>query len=130
WLVNGQPAGATNLNPGDSVAYTASAAPGYEIAAGAQTSFVFANVFDTKTCQPVVIIDHGPKGHHTPPSAGHVVGPQLGTGSDGPTGLQNVSTTSPTLLYTIAGLLALLGLSLSGGGMLVLSRVRRGTHRQ
>ncbi|HWT55638.1 MAG TPA: hypothetical protein VN031_01250, partial [Candidatus Microsaccharimonas sp.] len=28
WLVNGQPAGATNLNPGDSVAYTASAAPG------------------------------------------------------------------------------------------------------
>ncbi len=38
------------LNPGDSVAYTASAAPGYELAAGAQSSFVYANTFDTSTC--------------------------------------------------------------------------------
>jgi hypothetical protein len=117
------------LKVGESVTFTASPAEGYAFPAGAKVSWSFTNDFNTKPCQPVVIIDHGPKGHHAPPSAGHVVGPQLGTGSDGPTGLKSVSTTSPTSLYMFAGLLALLGFGFAGGGTLGLSRFRRGTNR-
>lgn len=44
------PSGSTNLNPGQSVTYTAAAAAGFAIPAGAQTSWTFTNTFDVAQC--------------------------------------------------------------------------------
>ncbi|MGH7241424.1 MAG: hypothetical protein ACREGB_03960 [Candidatus Saccharimonadales bacterium] len=119
------------LKVGESVKFTASPAKGFKFPSGAKASWSFTNDFNTKACgskTPPVTVTH----HHPTPVGGQshsAVGPQLGTGSDGPTGLKNVSATSQTLLYMFAGLLALLGLGSAGAGTLEFCRARRGTHR-
>lgn len=73
---------------------------------------------DNGTHHPVV---------HEVSQPGIVAGPQLGTGSDGPTGLSNVSTTSP---YMLAGLFALFALVLGAFGTLDFCRAHRGSNRR
>lgn len=127
--VTWSPAGPVTLKVGESVTFTASPAQGYVFPQGAKVSWSFTNNFNTKACQPVIIVDPGPPPHHGHTGSGHRVGPPLGTGSDGPAGLKNVSTTSSMSLYTLAGVLALLGLGSAGVGTLEFCRARRGTHR-
>ena len=78
---------------------------------------------------PPPVIDQGhprpPKHHHTSTTMSTTTGPLLGTGSDGPTGLRNTAAESSTSQFVFAGLLALLGIGLAGGGSLALVRIRR-----